>query len=171
MHSDSRTRDYRPELLSRRGELTTWVLGLAALAAWLVLALGGYRIHLVLPVVAVLLIFAAMGISLGNWMDRHSLIRIKSSGIEYRNGLRHTRLEWSEIVRVEVFAHKWGDKVRVLGESAHFDFRTLGEVEVHGEIKGRMGFMDGDYILQTILQEAHMKEVKHDDTGYYYVRE
>jgi len=149
----------------------TWILAAAANVAWLILSLGGYYVFPVLPVLAVLLVLAAMGISLGNWMDRHSLIRIDSNGIRYENGLRRTHFEWNEIKRVEVYGHKWGDKVRVLGEKSRFDFRTLGEVKVRGESKGKMGFVGGDFILQTILSETSMKEIEHDEDGYYYARE
>lgn len=171
MQNEPGTREYHPELLSRRGELTTWILGAAATVAWLILALGGYYVFPVLPVLAVLLVLAGMGISLGNWMDRHSLIRIDPMGIQYENGLRRTYFKWDEIVRVEVYAHRWGDKVLVLGENSRFDFRTLGEVKMRGETKGKMGFAAGGHILQTILSETGMKEIAHDEDGYYYARD
>lgn len=171
MTDQLQVREFHPELLSRRGELIAWVLTAVLFAAWIFLTVGGYYIFWGLPLLAVLLLLAALGISLGNWMDRRSWIQIADDEINLTNGVRHTKLKWEQIVRVEVYPAKWGDKVRVLGENAHFDFRTLGEVEVGGEVKGKMGYPQGDQILKTILENARLKEIEHTDEGYYYARE
>ena len=170
-HNSVTTSEYRPILLSRRGEYTAWGLALVCLVALLILVVGGYRVHPALPVLTGLLVLAGMGISLGNWMDRKTVIRIDNTGIEYHNGLRNTRMHWEAIERVEVYPHEWGDKVRVLSKDSRFNFRKLGEVKVGGETKGSMGFAEGDQILMIILQEAALKEIRHNDEGYYYARE
>lgn len=163
-------REYHPELISRRGEVTAWGLAAVGLVAWGFLVVGGYGVNVFLPILTVLLILAGMAISLGNWMDRHTVIRVDADGIEYHNGLRNTRLAWGEIRRLEIRAHKWGDKVRVLGDDAHFAFRTFGEVKVGGETKGAMGFAGGDQIVKTILDATGLKEIDRDENGYYYER-
>jgi uncharacterized membrane protein len=171
MQNDLRTHNYVPELLPRRGEYIAWALAGVALAAWIILTLGGYPVFWALPIVTILLILIALGISLGNWMDRHTWIRIDADGIEYKNGIRHAKIPWGEIRQVQVYKHQWGDKIQVIGMQSHFAFRTLGELEVGGEVKGVMGFADGEQILSKILREADLKEVEHDGSSYYYARE
>jgi hypothetical protein len=120
-------------------------------------------------------LFSALSISLGNWMDRQTLLRLVSGGVEFTNGVRNTRMQWDEIRQVQVFPSRWGKKVRVIGEHAYFTFRTLGEVSVQGDIKGRMGFAAGETILAHILSSAQLKAVSRpggmNDGGYYYARE
>jgi len=161
--------EFRSELLSRNGEFIAWSLALLLVAVWYLEGWIGFRIT-ALVFLAIFMLLAAMSISLGNWMDRRTYIRLKEQGIEYSNGLRHTHLTWSEINEVQVFPSKWGKKVRVLGEHGYFAFRTLGEVKVQGEVKGRVGFQDGEYILRQILEQSRLHEVAHTANGYYYAR-
>jgi hypothetical protein len=58
----------------------------------------------------------------------------------------------------------------VIGEQSHFTFRTFGEVKVGGEVKGRMGFKDGDEILGILLESAELREIEHDEGYSYYAR-
>lgn len=162
---------YKPELISQRGEITAWLLASAAMIAWIVLWLGNYYVFPVLPVVAIVLILAAASISLGNWMDRHTFIKISDIQIEYSNGIRHTILPWKSIQQVEVNTHKWGNKIHVVGPDSHFSFRTLGEISIGGEIKGRMGFAQGDTILGIIIEKSGMEKINHNQEYYYYTRE
>lgn len=171
MNSISGTREYYPELLSRRGEYTSWGLAIACLIAWMILTLGGYRVHIALPIMTIAFIFISIGISLGNWMDRHTVIRINSEGVEFHNGLRNAMFPWRDICEVILYTHKWGDKVYVMTETARFNFRKFGEVKVRGETKGVMGFPDGEEVFQTIISEAELVEVEHKDNEYYYARE
>jgi len=163
--------EHRSELTTRRGELFAWLSALLALAGWLILDLTGRRVLPGVPFLTVFLWLAALTISLGNWMDRRSRIRIQPGGIVFDNGLRHAELGWGEISQVQVFDSQWGRKVRVLGQKAHFDFRTLGEVKVQGEVKGRLGFADGEAILGLILEQGKLIEVEHTGNGYYYARQ
>lgn len=163
--------EFRPELLSRRGEFVAWGLSLVLAAAWLVLLVLGQPVFWGLPLLLAFISLAALGISLGNWMDRHTLIRLHTSGVEFENGLRHARLAWNEIRQVQVFPSGWGDKVRVVGEQVHFSFRTLGEVKLQGEVKGHMGFTEGQKVLQHILEKANLKQIEQSGSGYYYARE
>jgi hypothetical protein len=163
--------EFHPELISRRGELIAWVTALMALSAWGILLLAGAVVHPALKFLAIFLLLSALSISLGNWMDRHTLLRIESDGVRFENGLRHAFLHWNEIQQVQVYPSNWGKKVRVLGSQAHFDFRTLGEVTVQGDVKGRMGFADGEAILRKIVQEAGLKQIDRPGNGEYYARQ
>ena len=170
MEIESLVGEHRTELTTRRGELFAWITALLALAGWLILELAWQRTLPGVPFLTVFLFLAALSISLGNWMDRRSRIRIQPDGIVFDNGLRHAELGWGEIDQVQVFDSQWGRKVRVLGDKAHFDFRTLGEVKVQGQVKGRLGFAQGEAILQLILERSGVKEIEHTGNGTYYAR-
>jgi hypothetical protein len=56
----------------------------------------------------------------------------------------------------------------VLGEDAHFEFRTLGDVQAYGKTIGRVGFEDGERILKHILERSNLQDLHQRETGYYY---
>lgn len=163
--------EFRPELLSRRGELIAWGSTLMVVIGWLVLRLSGQAVPGVVLFLGVFLLLAALSISLGNWMDRHTLIRLDEKGIEFANGLRHVHLPWGEIRQVRVLPSRWGNKVQVFGPRSYFYFRTLGEVKVQGEVKGRMGFEKGEEILRQIILNSHLHLVERQGEGDYYARQ
>ncbi len=123
------------------------------------------------PILGIALVLAALSISLGNWVDRHTYIRLEDGGITFHNGLRHVHFTWEEIQRVEVSPSQWGKKVHLLGKEAHFQFRTLGEVEALGKNLGRMGFEKGEWILEHILENSNLEAKHQQEDGYYYVRD
>ena len=163
--------EYRPELLSRRGEYIAWGIALVAIAAWVVLHFTATPVFGGLTFLTVLLALSGIAISLGNWMDRRTILRLESEGVRFDNGLRRVMLHWSEICQVQVYPSAWGKKVRVIGEKAHFDFRTLGEVIYQGEVKGRLGFEKGEEILRHILENSRLKKVPGPANCFYYARE
>jgi hypothetical protein len=163
-------KEYHPELLSRKGEATAWLSTAFVVAGWLILSFSGNPVTRAIPFLAIVLLICALGISLGNWMDRRTRIQIDQDGIHFENGVRDARLTWQEIQQVQVFPSNWGKKVRLIGPSAHFDFRTLGEVKVRGELKGKMGFTEGELILKHILERANLTLVNQSGNGYYYAR-
>jgi hypothetical protein len=169
--SSSPCMEYRPELLSRRGEYIAWGIALVAIAAWLILHLTDTPVFGGLTFLTVLLALSGIAISLGNWMDRRTILRFEPDGVWYDNGLRQVMLHWSEIRQVQVYPSAWGRKVRVIGNQAHFDFRTLGEVIYQGQVKGRLGFEKGEEILRHILENARLKQVPGPENGVYYARE
>jgi hypothetical protein len=144
---------FHPELLSRRGELTAWGLSIAA-------GLGLYFLGLRQEVpfwawfFCGLLVFSAASISLGNWMDRRTSIRLEADGVQYQNGLRTARLAWSDIREVRCAPARWGTSVQVIGERAHFSFSTLGEMQFQGQVRGRTGFSEGRSIMDEIIRSA-----------------
>jgi len=158
-------RTYHPLLLPRRGEVIAWLCALMCIFAWVILDWAQSPVFIGLQILAVVLIFIAAAISLSNWVDRHTALQINASGITFENGLRKAAMDWKSIRKVEVVDTPWGKKVQVLGDNTHFDFRTLAEVILNGELKGQMGFVDGDQILKEIIQKASLKEISSDEVG------
>jgi len=161
---------FKPELISRRGELVAWFCAALVWAGWLIFIISDNKVPVTVSFMGIFLLFTALAISLGNWMDRRTKINIFSDHISFENGVRHANMVWEDIQRIEVLPSNWGKKVRVIGRRSHFDFRTLGEVNVRGEIKARLGFIDGDKILDMIVQKAGLIPAEVSNTGYYYTR-
>jgi hypothetical protein len=139
------------------------------------LILFGQRLSFWLPILGIPLILIASGMSLGNWMDRHTILKIDLEGIFFSNGLRHVQLKWREIREVRVLPAQWGKKVQVFGERSYFGFHTLGEIRANGKVLGRTGFVNGDQVLEKILSRTALIEVKKVEVGgqqeaYYYSR-
>jgi hypothetical protein len=163
--------EYRPILLSRRGEWIAWSLTLLVGATWIVLLLSRQPVIRAVPFVAIILCLSAASISLGNWMDRRTVIRIDPKGIFFTNRLRRVRLDWQAIQRLQVIPSRWGKKVRVIGEDSHFEFRTLGEIRVQEEVKGEIGFPQGEEVLRQIIEKSGLHVVKQTKGEYYYARD
>jgi len=168
--SVSETREFRPELMPRRGEMNAWLLAVAATVGLLVLN----QTLDVVPgwtwVFCGFLAFSALSISFGNWMDRQTRVRLETDGISFENGLRRVRLGWREVQNVAVVPARWGKSVQVIGEKSHFGFKTLGEVQFQGEVRGRTGFSEGQAILEVILRETGLVLVEESNNAYYYAR-
>jgi hypothetical protein len=161
-------REFLPECLPRRSEVTAWVFVLVVAVSLVVMSQTLGTIPTIAWIFWALLLFAGLSISLGNWMDRRTLIRIDTDGISFCNGLRRVKLDWPEVQRVNVLPARWGRTVQVLGEKSHFEFRTLGQVEFQGEVRGRVGFVAGQDILDHILHAASLRLSKETDGKRYY---
>jgi hypothetical protein len=175
MNNQVDEQEFHPESISRRGELIAWGGALLVDGVWLLLMLTGQPFSFWLPILGAPLALVALGISLSNWMDRHTTIKLAGEDISFSNGLRHSTLKWSEIQEVRVLPSQWGKKVQVFGIGSYFGFHTLGEVFAQGRLLGRTGFVDGEYIMQTVLDKADLSDVKRIDVGdqqegYYYSR-
>jgi hypothetical protein len=166
---DQENREFRPELLSRRGEWTAWALTLAASTGMVVLHLTAY-IPLWAWIFWAFLLFSGTSISLGNWMDRHTVITLDPEGVHFENGLRKIRLHWSQIKQVAMLPARIGKTVQVIGGQAHFEFKAGGEVHFQGEVRGLTGFADGQDILDSIVKEAGLKLIERSKEAYYYER-
>lgn len=171
METETLTGEFRPELLSRRGEGMAWLTTLLWFIVWTALSVTGRPVLYFVPTLAFLFLVIAASISLGNWVDRQTVLRLETDGVAFKNGLRNVQLTWGQINELQVFNSSWGKKVRVIGENAHFDFRTLGEVTMGGQLKGRLGFAQGEAILRYILRMTHLVEVEHSGNSYYYARQ
>ncbi len=170
-NSENEVRFYRPELIPRRGELTAWIAtGLLGIT-FVILFLSHQRANWLVIGLFVFIFLLALVISLGNWMDRRTMIRIDPHAIEYQNGLRRVRLPWVEIQEVRAFPAAWGKRVQVRGRQNFFIFHTLGEVRHKGELKGRMGFEAGDEILRQIVLKSNLHIVDNMDEYSYYIRQ
>ncbi|RJP52345.1 MAG: hypothetical protein C4583_06885 [Anaerolineaceae bacterium] len=163
------SREFRPELLPRRGEVLSW---LAAIGLFVGLFLATDRWgsqSFVYWLFAGLIAFSALSISLGNWMDRRSVIRLDSDGIAFENGVRSVRLTWPEVQNVALIPTRLGKRVQVQGAMLHFTFKTMSESTLSGQ-QLRTGFADGQEILETVLKECDL-QVKAEKNGMvYYAR-
>ena len=146
-------KSYTPELLPRQGELNAWLLAVACSAGIYILSLRAAIPYWAWFLFG-LLLFSALSISLGNWMDRRTRIVIEASGVAFYNGLRKTNLDWNLILEVRVAPARWGSSVQVIGQQSHFTFSTLGEMEFQGKSRGRTGFVAGKEILDEIMGSA-----------------
>ena len=176
MEGQFEKREFHPELVSRRSEAIAWGSAIVVNGAWLLLILFNQSMSFWLPILGIPLLLIAIGISLGNWMDRKTVLNLDVNGVYFSNGLRHADLSWNEIKEVRVLPAQWGEKVQVFGEKVYFAFHTLGEVTSNGKVLGRTGFLDGDLILAQILAKSGLSESKQVDLGdqqegYYYSRQ
>jgi len=167
---ESETREFRPELMPRRGEMNAWLMTLAATVGLLFLNQTMNIVPGWTWVFCGFLAFSAVSISLGNWMDRKTHIALEADSIRFENGLRRVRLRWPEVHKVAVLPTRWGKSVQVVGEKSHFDFKTLGEVHFRGEMRGRTGFAEGQAILDIILRKTGLELVEESNNAYYYAR-
>ena len=163
-------KELRPELTSRRSETTAWLLALVLLFAMAVLNWQFGRIPAGIWVFGGLLLFAAVSISLGNWIDRSTVMGLDINGIAFEDGLRQVALSWQEIEKVNVIPVRWGKSVQVIGSKSHFEFRTLGKIQYQGEVQGRLGFVEGGAVLKEILKETELVLEKEEKGRYYYAR-
>lgn len=165
----SDVQEFRPEITSRRGEFTAWGLAFA-LGIGLIFA---NQVWSPLPVFMWIfsgfLFFSALSISLGNWVDRKSVVRLGPDGIAFENGLRSVRLNWTEIQNVAVFQTRAGKRVQVIGPASHFSFKLLSESNMFGQVF-RTGFAAGQDILNAIIKSSGLQLKAESEDLYYYSR-
>jgi len=174
--------EFHPEQIPRTGERNAWLITSLAIATWLMLWWRAYTFSWLGLVLVLFFLTAAISISLGNWMDRHTVLSLGDGQITYSNGIRDRALSWGQVQEVRVFPNRWGDRVQVLGfdESrpskgqskinTGFVFHTLGEVEYKNKVQGRTGFKQGLFILNQVLKSSGLVEITNDQPGRYYVR-
>jgi hypothetical protein len=123
----------------------------------------------------VLLVFfglSALVMSVGNWVDRNTVLKIGQNGVSYFNGAREVSLGWRKISRVEVVPTRFGDRIIVSSEEAAFRYQSLGKISMSEKISGQVGFEEGAHILETILKQAGLSVLpRQTDRGYYYSRD
>ena len=167
---ESEAREFRPELMPRRGEVNAWLFAVAATVGLLILNQTLEIVPGWTWVFCGFLAFSALSISFGNWMDRKTHIALEADGISFENGLRRVRLSWPEVQKVAVLPTRWGESVQIVGEKSHFEFKTLGEVHFQGQMRGRTGFAEGQAILDMILHKTGLELVEESNNAYYYTR-
>jgi len=165
----SENKTYTPELLSRQAEITAWALSAAAGLGLYLLSLRAIAPYWAWFLFAILA-FSAASMSLGNWMDRKTFIRLEADGVVYENGLRKAHLSWDAIREVRAAPARWGTSVQVIGTRSHFAFSTLGEMKFQGQSRGRTGFAGGEEILNEILRLAALTVTSRDGQFLTYSR-
>ncbi len=163
------TQVFHPTTIPRTGERNAWILTAVAVVAYLLL----WRLseaNAVLLVMVIFLLLSASLISLGNWIDRKTALILSPGGVEFSNRLRNVHLDWQQIEDVRVTSDRWGSRVQVAGADASFNFRMLSEVEFRGQVRGQMGFQDGETILKRILQASGLSLMNSNDQVHYYAR-
>ena len=163
-------KELRPELSSRRSEIMAWILAFVLLVAMGIMKWRFGGVPVSAWIFGGFMLFAALSISLGNWVDRSTVMSLNLNGIKFENGLRQVALSWQEVKKVNVLPSRWGRTVQVIGDQSHFEFRTLGEVEYKGEIQGKVGFAQGEVTLKKILEETGLTLEKEEKGRYYYAR-
>ena len=78
--------EFKPELVSRRSELIAWGSAIVVNGAWLLLLMFNQSLSFWLPILGVPLLLIAIGMSLGNWMDRKTKLRLEVEGVYLSNG-------------------------------------------------------------------------------------
>ncbi len=170
MQTMSASQEYHPIPIPRRGELIAWISTLLVGITWMVSRTWGQGAVLLL-ILGILLLLSAALISLGNWVDRHTVLRLHPDGIEFHNGLRNVRLGYDQVSEIFVQPSDWGSRVQVSGEGQRFVFRTLGEVRLREKVQGRMGFERGEEILRTLVLNSGLQIVSQTGGGYTYARQ
>lgn len=166
---DSR-HEFHPEQLSRRGEAILWILSLVSLAALVIAVVQTGEVSTWNLVFVVLMLLSAGGVSLGNWMDRQMVLALEPGGLTFLNGLRSVSLKWDDVQSLQVIPSPWGDQVHVIGQESHFSFRTLGEISHKGKVRNRMGFAQGTFITEQIINHSGLEIIDKRDKGCYYAR-
>jgi hypothetical protein len=161
--------EFRPEITSRRGEFFAWVAALGMGVVLILAQMNWGSVAAFMWIFAGLLFFSAASISLGNWMDRRSIIRLLPDGIAFENGLRSVTLGWPEVRNVTVARARLGKRVEVVGEASHFAFKLLNETTMNGQVF-RTGFAAGQMILDTVLKSSGLQLKSEAEGTAYYAR-
>ena len=163
------TGEFRPEILPRRGEFSAWGLTLVLLAFWWLLSWRGQTVPSLVRGGTYFMALVAVLISFSNWTERRTRLRLDDEAVTFSNGLRHVRLPWQDIERIQVRRATLGDghTVEVIGKQAHFHFETLGRVKAsHQPVE--LGFVEGEDILNTLVARCGFKRYEERDGVYYY---
>lgn len=164
------THEFRPERMSRRGEAILWTLTLVTLAVLVILRAIGSHISAWNLAFAGFMLLSAGSISFGNWMDRQTVLALGPDGLAFRNGLRAVQLDWNQVQAIQVIPTQWGDQAIVSGPETRFSFRTLSEFSRKGEVRNRMGFAQGAFIIAQIVKHGSLVKIDQAEEGRYYAR-
>jgi hypothetical protein len=164
---------FRPLIENRRTELFAWILAVIMILTSLFNPIASGIGQLFTIILVGFFSLSAIFISFGNWLERRTSLTLADAGIEYKNGIRHVRINWKEIKEVRIYPSGKGSKVVVYGDYGHFSFQTLTEVLKDGKVKVRYGFEKGAEILKMILQRSDLRgvEKRHAERYDYYLSE
>jgi len=162
-------KSYRPEISNRNPEFIAWGLALATLFAVIVLG-SRQEIPAWAWFLLALFIFSGAVISLGNWVDRNTLLEIDKESVHFVNGLRDVTMQWQEIEHLWEGKGRVGMMVQVLSLTGHFSFILPSEMKFQGEVKSKVGFSEGAEIRDQIIKLAGLNETKDHNKGILYSR-
>lgn len=164
------THEFHPEKMSRRSEIILWALTLVTLAVLVILKVIGSELSGWNLAFAGFMLLTAGSISFGNWMDRKTVLILGPEGLSFRNGLRAIQLDWDQVQAIQVIPTQWGDQAIVSGAETRFSFRTLSEISRKGEVRSRMGFAQGVFIIEQIVKHGGLTKIDQPEAGRYYAR-
>ena len=163
-------REFRPEKVSRTGEIITWILAVITVITLVFLWSQNAGVSIWQVTFTVLMLTAAGGSSLSSWMDRSTVLILRPEGVDFRNGLRDVSVNWDDLEEVQIFPSRFGNRVNVFGSQSHFNFRTMVEVTNRSGRSSSMGFSQGEFITQQIIKNSGLQETLKNDRARYYAR-
>lgn len=165
----STDRVYKPVQNSRKPEIYAWLLFVAITTLLVAIPNSGFlRIAGIL--LMIFFLFSAIAMSIGNWMNRNTKLKLTQQGVVFENALQTVDMGYKNISRVEVHSRRVNDKIIVVGDNERsFGFDLYNEIFLNNKSGGAVGFRDGELILETILYYAELdKSRKKQAEGYYY---
>jgi hypothetical protein len=163
-------REFRPEKTSRTGELILWILTFITVTTLVFLWSKNSSVSFWQISFVVVMVLISGGSSLSTWMERNTVLTLKSDGVGFRNGLRNVTFNWDKIKELRIYPSRYGNRIIVFGERVNFNFRTMVEVTTRTGKRNTMGFAQGEYISQQIIQHCGFQERKENDSVQYYYR-
>jgi hypothetical protein len=119
---------------------------------------------------AAVMLFMSLSISLGNWMDRRTILTLEAGGVLFTNGLRAVNIPWGDLQMITVRPTRWGKTAHVLGRNVHFNFSMFNKMEFQGRTQPAAGFVDGQNILDAMIRSAALTRSSVEDQVYSYSR-
>jgi hypothetical protein len=163
-------RELRPESISSTEVRNAWLMNIGAVVMMGFLYLRMGNIPAAAWAFLGFLLLAGLSTLLSNWMDKRTVLHVDGNRVSFKNGMREVNLVWGQIEKVNVFPLRWGKSVQVFGSGTQFQFRTLAEVQYQGKVRGRLGFAEGESVLEYILKETGLPLKKEEKGRYYYSR-
>lgn len=159
----------RPIVGSRRPEATAWILALILAAVARIAPPEMQAVWFGVRAFGVYFGASALLMSVGNWLERNTVLALNSNEISLKQPMRTVHLAWKEVQRLEVRRSNQGSRVFVSGAAAQISFRLLAEVKIRDKIRDRYGFEEGEQIVSTIIEQAQLNQPRVETpTGYYY---
>jgi len=164
----STPRTLKPLENPRKSEYMAWIFVILLVLILIYFpASGSIRIGGIL--FTAFFLISGVFMSIGNWMSRVAELRLHEEGIRYSNGIQELEFRWEEIVRVEVYAGRFNDKISLISSERRMSFDLSIEKVLNGKPITQIGFQDGALILETILVKSGLdQKEKQFAQGYYY---
>lgn len=158
---------YKPIINSRRSELMAWIFSISLIVIQFAQPVTGFfKVGGIL--LAIFFLLSAIIISLGNWTNRKTVLRIREVGIDLDNGIKMITFKWQDIIRIEVFTGRFNDKISLITESGRMNFDIAVSDDNKSATSQRFGFQEGDEILKILLDRSKVSQQKVDAEGYVY---